>query len=307
MPGDLPPQFEAMLEEFGTYLRAEQNRSEHTVRAYGGDVASLLALLSRLGHEDLSRLDLSTLRGWLASQRTRGQAKATLARRASAIRVFTTWAHHEGLLPSDVGLALATPKGGRALPDVLKLSQIDELLAAVADEAAGGDPLALRDLAVLELLYATGIRVSELSGLDVDHLDDDRRVVRVLGKGRKERSVPYGAPAAMAIDRWLAKGRPVLAKPGSGPALFLGARGGRLGVRAAREIVYTRLRAVTGSPEMGPHGLRHSAATHLLEGGADLRSVQEMLGHSSLATTQIYTHVSVDRLRRAYQQAHPRA
>jgi integrase/recombinase XerC len=260
-----------------------------------------------LGHQDLRHLDISVLRGWLAGQRTRGRARTTLARRASAIRVFTAWAYREGLVDSDIGVTLAMPKGGRALPDVLKRSQIDELLAAVADEAAGDDPLVLRDHAVLELLYATGIRVSELSGLDVDDLDTERRVVRVLGKGRKERSVPYGVPASRAVERWLAVGRSALATPGSGPALFLGARGGRLGVRAAREIVYTRMRAVTGGPEIGPHGLRHSAATHLLEGGADLRSVQELLGHSSLATTQIYTHVSVDRLRHAYQQAHPRA
>jgi integrase/recombinase XerC len=304
---ELPAQFSAIVEEFGTYLRAEQDRSEHTVRAYSGDVTNLLAHLGRLGHQDLRHLDISVLRGWLAGQRTRGRARTTLARRASAIRVFTAWAYREGLVGSDIGAALATPKGGRTLPDVLKLSQIDELLAAVADEATGGDPLALRDHAVLEVLYATGIRVSELSGLDVDDVDSDRRVVRVLGKGRKERSVPYGVPAARAVERWLAGGRPALARPDSGPALFLGARGGRLGVRAAREIVYTRMRAVTGWPEIGPHGLRHSAATHLLEGGADLRSVQELLGHSSLATTQIYTHVSVDRLRRAYQQAHPRA
>ncbi len=304
---ELPGQFGDLVERFGAYLRAEQNRSEHTVRAYSADVASLLAHLARLGHRDLGRLDLATLRGWLAGQRTRGRARTTLARRASAVRVFTAWAHHEGYLAADVGIGLATPKGGRTLPDVLKLSQVEELLAAVADDAAGGDAIAVRDHAVLELLYATGIRVSELSGLDVDDLDDGRRLVRVLGKGGKERSVPYGAPAAEAVGRWLAKGRPVLATPRSGPALFLGARGGRLGVRAVREIVYNRLRAVTGSPEMGPHGLRHSAATHLLEGGADLRSVQELLGHSSLATTQIYTHVSVDRLRRAYEQAHPRA
>jgi integrase/recombinase XerC len=304
---ELPAQFGAIVEEFGAYLRTVENRSEHTVRAYSGDVAGLLAQLDRLGHTDLGRLDIAVLRGWLAGQRTRGRARTTLARHASAIRVFTAWAHREGLLGDDVGAALATPKGGRELPDVLRLGQVEELLAAVADDAAGGDPLALRDHAVLEMLYATGIRVSELSGLDIDDVDEDRRVVRVLGKGRKERSVPYGAPAAATVKQWLAQGRPALARPGSGSALFLGARGGRLGVRAAREIVYTRLRAVSGAPDIGPHGIRHSTATHLLEGGADLRSVQELLGHSSLATTQIYTHVSVDRLRRAYRQAHPRA
>lgn len=160
---------------------------------------------------------------------------------------------------------------------------------------------------MLELLYATGIRVGELCGLDVDDLDHERRVVRVLGKGRKERTVPYGAPAARALDAWLHRGRAALARSGSGPALFLGARGGRLDQRAVRSLVHARLADVPGAPDLGPHGLRHTAATHLLEGGADLRSVQELLGHASLATTQIYTHVTTDRLRQAFKQAHPRA
>ncbi len=149
--------------------------------------------------------------------------------------------------------------------------------------------------------------MGELCGLDVDDLDDDRRVVRVLGKGRKERSVPYGRPAALALDAWRRGGRPALATPTSGPALFLGVRGGRLDQRAVRTLVHARVGEVPGAPDIGPHGLRHSAATHLLEGGADLRSVQEILGHASLATTQRYTHVTTDRLRRAYRQAHPRA
>jgi integrase/recombinase XerC len=160
---------------------------------------------------------------------------------------------------------------------------------------------------MLELLYATGIRVGELVGLDVDDLDHDRQVLRVLGKGRKERTTPFGHPAARAVDRWLALGRPALQVPGSGAALFLGARGGRIDQRAVRELVHRRLRDVPGAPDLGPHGLRHTAATHLLEGGADLRSVQELLGHASLATTQLYTHVTTDRLRQAYRQAHPRA
>ncbi len=162
-------------------------------------------------------------------------------------------------------------------------------------------------MAVLELLYATGIRVGELCGLDVDDLDHERRVVRVLGKGRKERSVPYGVPAERALGAWLRHGRPALAVQGSGPALFLGTRGGRLDQRAVRTMVHARLTDVPGAPDLGPHGLRHTAATHLLEGGADLRSVQELLGHASLATTQIYTHVTTDRLRQAFRQAHPRA
>jgi integrase/recombinase XerC len=221
--------------------------------------------------------------------------------------MFTAWAHRRGMIVTDPGRLLATPKGHRTLPDVLRADEAATLLDAVADDASEHDPVALRDRAVLELLYATGIRVSELVGLDIDDLDEGRRVVRVLGKGRKERSVPYGAPAQEAIGAWLARGRHHLAGAAAGRALFTGVRGRRLGVRAARKVVHVRLRAVPGAPDLGPHGLRHSAATHLLEGGADLRSVQELLGHASLATTQVYTHISIDRLRRAYQQAHPRA
>ena len=165
----------------------------------------------------------------------------------------------------------------------------------------------LRDVAILELLYATGIRVGELCGLDVDDVDRTRRVVRVLGKGRKERTVPYGVPADRAIGRWLEEARPQLFVPGAGGAMFLGARGGRIDQRAVRTLVHARLADVPNAPDMGPHGLRHTAATHLLEGGADLRTVQELLGHASLSTTQLYTHVTTDRLRQAYKLAHPRA
>jgi integrase/recombinase XerC len=186
---------------------------------------------------------------------------------------------------------------------------VDEVRALLDAAAARADdaPVGCRDVAILELLYATGIRVGELCGLDVDDLDRERRVVRVFGKGRKERTVPFGRPAERALDRWLGSGRPALAAPGSGAALFLGARGRRIDQRAVRTMVHARLTDVPGAPDLGPHGLRHTAATHLLEGGADLRTVQELLGHASLATTQIYTHVSTDRLRQAYRQAHPRA
>ncbi len=167
--------------------------------------------------------------------------------------------------------------------------------------------VALRDSAILELFYATGIRVSELCGMDAASLDHGRRTVRVKGKGDKERTVPVGVPALRAVTRWLEIGRPVLATAASGPALFLGVRGGRLDPRTARRIVHERLREAGATRDAGPHGIRHTAATHLLEGGADLRSVQEILGHSSPATTQIYTHVSIERLKTSYRQAHPRA
>jgi integrase/recombinase XerC len=299
---ELSPSFRAALADFAQHLALEQNRSPHTVRAYTGDLVSLLSHAGRLGVTEPAELDLAVLRSWLARLRTTGGSRATLARRGSAARTFTAWAHRRGLMPLDPGLSLASPKGRRTLPDVL---QQDEAIRLV--EVEGDAVQDLRDRALLELLYATAIRVSELCGLDVDDVDSHRRVIRVLGKGRKERSVPYGVPAQASIDRWLREGRPQWATATSGPALLLGARGGRLDPRAARAVVHARLSAVPGAPDMGPHGLRHTAATHLLEGGADLRSVQELLGHATLATTQIYTHVSVERLRTSYERAHPRA
>ncbi len=299
---ELPRGLEDARLAFHDHLALERDRSPHTVRAYDGDVAALLGYAASLGITDLTDLDLSVLRGWLARLRASGMARGTLARRGSAARTFTAWAHRRGLLPTDPGALLATPKGQRTLPEVLRP---DEAVALVS--FGGDEPEDLRDRAALELLYATGIRVSELCGLDLDDVDRERRVVRVLGKGRKERSVPYGVPAQLAVDRWLAHGRPALAGTTSGHALLLGVRGGRVDPRTVRALVHRRLAGVPGAPDLGPHGLRHSAATHLLEGGADLRSVQELLGHATLATTQIYTHVSIERLRTSYERAHPRA
>lgn len=284
------------------YLSLERDRSVHTVRAYAGDVASLLEHAARMGATAPGQLDLIMLRSWLARLRTTGASRATLARRGSSARTFTAWAHRRGLLATDPGVLLATPKGHRRLPDVLRPDEAVRLV-----EFEGEVPVDLRDRVVLELLYATGVRVGELCGLDLEDVDDGRRVVRVLGKGRKERAVPYGVPAQRALDRWLAEGRPGWIGPGSGAALLLGVRGGRLDPRTARTVVHRRLADVPGAPDLGPHGLRHTAATHLLEGGADLRSVQELLGHATLATTQIYTHVSIERLRTSYERAHPRA
>jgi integrase/recombinase XerC len=298
----LPVPMREAVDAFARYLGSERGRSAHTVRAYVGDVVSLLDHASRMGRADPGDLDLAVLRSWLARLRTTGAARTSLARRAAAARTFTAWAHRDGLLDRDVGAQLASPKARRSLPTVLR----DDQAATLVTTPTGADPVGLRDRLVLELLYATGIRVSELCGLDVDDVDRSRRVVRVLGKGRKERSVPYGRPAEQAVDAWLRHGRPALGNPGSGPALLLGARGGRLQPTTARAVV-TRYATEAGLPHVSPHGLRHSAATHLLEGGADLRSVQELLGHASLASTQIYTHVSIERLRSAYRQAHPRA
>jgi integrase/recombinase XerC len=295
------------LVEFERYLTSQRDLTSHSVRAYVGDIADLVQHASRLRVERVDGIDLRCLRSWLANQQTRGRARTTLARRASAARVFTAWAVRTGRATADSGTALATPKGRRTLPRALSAAEARALVETAAASAVDSGPVGLRDAAVLELLYATGIRVGELTGLDVDDVDQERRVVRVRGKGRKERVVPYGLPCARALDRWLADGRPALAREGSGAALFLGARGGRVDQRAVRTMVHTRLADVPGAPDLGPHGLRHTAATHLLEGGADLRAVQEILGHASLATTQIYTHVSSERLRAAYRQAHPRA
>ena len=303
----LPETLARVLGDYERHLASERNLTPHTVKAYIGDIAALLEHARRLGFADVGELDLRTLRSWLAKQQTMGRSRSTLARRATAARVFTGWLARTGRTPSDVGSGLGSPKPHLTLPSVLRVDEAHDLIAAATALADDGSPTGLRDIAMLELLYATGMRVGELCGLDVDDVDRDRNVVRVFGKGRKERTVPFGLPAAAAIDTWLGRGRGQLARPGSGAALFLGARGGRIDQRAVRTLVHRRIADVPGAPEMGPHGLRHSAATHLLEGGADLRSVQELLGHASLATTQRYTHVTTDRLRKAYRQAHPRA
>ena len=297
---------QAILEEFDEYLELRCGRSAHTRRAYLGDVRSLFDFLDGRGI-GLDGLSLPVLRTWLAAAAGAGAARTTLARRTSAVKAFTAWAVRRGLLTTDPAARLQVPKAHRTLPAVLRQDQALHAMAAAKSGAEQGDPLALRDRLIVEMLYATGIRVSELCGLDLDDVDSRHQLVRVLGKGNKQRTVPFGAPAADALRGWLADGRPALVTAESGPALLLGARGRRLDVRQARTVVHQTVSAVNGAPDMGPHGLRHSAATHLLEGGADLRVVQELLGHSSLATTQLYTHVAVSRLRAIHDQAHPRA
>lgn len=304
----LPHPLRAHLDDYDEYLRLERGRSEHTVRAYRADVASLLGFLSRDRPDAvLADLDLRVLRAWLAEQATAGTARTTLARRTSSAKGFTAWAERTGRMPVDPGIRLVAPKAHRTLPPVLRQEQAAEAMVAAESGAAQEDPVAVRDRLIVELLYSTGIRVGELCGLDLGDIDHDRRVLRVLGKGDKDRVVPFGRPAEEAIGAWLRIGRPELENERSGEALLLGRRGGRLDQRQAREVVHDVVQAVPGAPDLAPHGLRHSAATHLLEGGADLRVVQELLGHSSLATTQLYTHVSVARLRSVHDQAHPRA
>ena len=299
---------EAVLEEYAEHLALERGRSEHTRRAYLADLRSLFAFLDeRAPGAGLDALSLPLLRAWLAAQATSGAARTTVARRTSAAKTFTSWATRRGLLPADPAGRLQVPRTRRTLPAVLRQDQALAAMDAADLGAEQGDPLAVRDRLIVEMLYATGIRVSELCGLDIDDVDTGRRLLRVLGKGNKERTVPFGKPAGAALGAWLADGRPTLVTSESGPALLLGPRGRRLDPRQARTVVHQTMSAVAGAPDIGPHGLRHSAATHLLEGGADLRVVQELLGHSSLATTQLYTHVTVARLRAVHDQAHPRA
>lgn len=339
-------QFAIAVENFERYLSLERSRSEHTVRAYLADISSLLGHAATVHQADrLSDIDLAVLRLWLGEQQGLGSAPSTLARHAAAVRTFMSWALREELITIDPSLRLRSPKNSKRLPHVLQASQMERLLAPGgkdtqerpshshttdgSDETDGaaarptpgaapdGDPptpqtprqLAVsdRNRAILEMLYATGIRVGELVGLDIDDVDHDRRTLRVLGKGDKERTVPFGQPAHLALGDWLGRSRTQLATDRSGPALFLGERGGRMGQRQVRTMVEKALAGLGDTAARGPHALRHTAATHLLDGGADLRTVQELLGHSSLATTQLYTHVSVDRLRSSYQQAHPRA
>jgi integrase/recombinase XerC len=351
--GALSPELARALAAFERHLTAERGLSRHTVRAYVGDVTALLEHARETGGTELDHLDIQVLRSWLARQHAAGQAKTSVARRAAAARAFTAFAHARGELSHDPGRLLGTPRTGRHLPQVLAQEQMSAVLkssvlgpaapdrtrAPAGDAGDAGDEAALtpreqalagRDTAIMELLYATGIRVSELCGLDLGDLDEERNTLRAMGKGGKERIVPVGLPAVRAVRAWLLGGRAILAAEDASPGarltlteqaaaqyqgsrppglpMFLGARGRRLDPRTARRVVHQQIAAAVGRvPDTGPHGLRHTAATHLLEGGADLRSVQEILGHASLATTQIYTHVSVERLLAAFRQAHPRA
>jgi len=329
---------ERAVDEFAAHLAVDRGYSAHTVRSYRSDLAGLAAFARSRGVEGTDGVRLDLLRDWLWDGSQRGAAKATLARRSAAARALTSWLTSAGETGADAGVRLRAPRTDHRLPRVLTRTQMDGLLASLAVRAAGGDDGvdagALRDLAVVELLYASALRVGELVGLDLDDVDLGRLTVRVTGKGAKERVVPFGVPASRALVAYLDRGRPRFATVrvrardeasgsaeasastvGATPAapasaaraVFLGARGGRLGTRAVYALVAGLLETIPGGGPAGPHALRHTAATHLLDGGADLRAVQEILGHASLGTTQIYTHVSADRLRESYRTAHPRA
>lgn len=315
---------DALLDDYLAHVRTERGYSEHTVAAYRGDLIELVAFAGERGAADASAIDLALLRDWLWGATERGLARASIARRAASARGFTAWLLRRGLIAADPGLRLRAPRAQRTLPRVVTQQALADALAALERAAATDDPIAVRDSAIVELLYASALRVSELVGLDLAAMDRRRRTVLVVGKGSKERVVPYGAPAARALDHYLDQGRPAIlaaaaaaaaaapAEPGRGAltstdAVFLGARGARMGVRSVYRVVTEVLSSIPGTGPSGPHAFRHSAATHLLDGGADLRAVQEFLGHASLGTTQIYTHVSAERLKQSYRTAHPRA
>lgn len=293
---------------FMRYLSAERGYSEHTIKAYSSDLRELSLFAERRNVSEVNAITLDFLRDWLYESAQAGLSKTTLARRTASVRSFTHWLRRQGEVETDPGARLKSPKADHSLPRVISQPQLQQVFDLLTRNASEGEPVAIRDLAIIELLYASGLRVSELVGLNLGDIDLDRLTVRVMGKGSKERVVPFGTPAATALSDYLVRGRAVLVE-GKAPthAFFVGARGGKLSTRTVYGLVASLLEPLGGSGPAGPHALRHTAATHLLDGGADLRIVQEMLGHASMGTTQIYTHVSMERLTSSYRQAHPRA
>jgi integrase/recombinase XerD len=296
-----------LLGRYLDHLRAERGLAANTVAAYRRDLEVYARFLEDVGVEDPRQAtadDLELFVGWLRKRPTasgRPYASSSVARIVVAVRGFHRFLAREGLVVDDVSAGIGAPRADRSLPKALSVDDVERLMAA----PVGEEPLALRDRAMLELLYGAGLRISELTGLDVDDVDRVDRLVRVRGKGDKERLVPYGEVADHAIDRWLVAGRPAVAP--EGPALFLNARGTRLSRQGAWKLIRGHAERVELSDKVSPHTLRHSFATHLLDGGADVRAVQELLGHASVTTTQIYTLVSRSALREVYERAHPRA
>lgn len=301
-----------LLADFERYLRLQRGLSENTVRAYHGDLTHLAAAVAASRgvetepDDALASVTLADLRAWLAAMSQAGLSRTTLARRSAACRAFFAWAVDNGRLDANPALRLSSARPAVTVPVVISPADVLTLLTVAQQRADDGDPIHLRDWAVAEMLYATGMRVGELAALSVRDANLDQRLVRVFGKGRKERVVPFGRPAERALDEWLRSGRPALARNAVEQAMFLGRRGHRVDQRQVRAAIHD-LCAAAGIADIAPHGLRHTAATHLLTGGSDLRSVQEVLGHASLTTTQRYTHVSAERLRATYEIAHPRA
>jgi integrase/recombinase XerC len=292
-------------QRFADNLSAARGYSANTVKSYLSDVLDLASYLESKEVFQVTEINLELLRDWLWEVSQRNSAKSTLARKSAAIRSFTAWLASEDLVVADAGQKLKSPKADRHLPKVVSKDSLQDVFSHLKALASAGDASAIRDLLVFEMLYATGCRVSELCGLDLVSVDLGRNIIRVIGKGSKERVVPFGLPARDALDNWLSVRENLNPSPGE-QALLLNTRGKRLGVRSVYQLV-AGLLINTSTGVAGPHTLRHTAATHLLDGGADLRAVQELLGHASLGTTQIYTHVSVERLRAGYKNAHPRA
>lgn len=299
-----------MIDAWGVYLRANLAVSEHTLRAYVSDLRSFTTYcqVDELSTENIrSVVTLRAIRAWLASLVQQGQSRSTISRRTASIRSFTAWAYRRGYLDSDPGLLVTSARGDQKLPQVQTPSDTAELLSYAATRAREeNSPAAIRDWTILETIYATGIRVSEVCSLDTTSIDQQGMTLRVIGKGNKERVVPFTRACLSALQAWLSHGRPSLAIPEAGRALFVGDKGRRIDPRVIRAMIH-RMCAQAGVRDLAPHALRHTAATHILAGGADLRAVQEMLGHSSLQTTQRYTHVDAQRLSAIYKQAHPRA
>ena len=298
--------FDRALVEYQGYLESSKGYSPNTVKAYLTDIQDLADQLKLRSAFTAENLDLEGLRNWLWQLSENGASKATIARKSASARSFTSWLTKQGHLEADPGLRLRSPKSARSLPKVVSRESLDQVFDWLSAKATTDNPQGLRDLGIVELLYASGARVSEIASLDLGAIDFSRNIVRLMGKGSKERMVPFGQPARDAIDNWLRLGRRAVETEKSGSALFLNSRGQRVGVRQIYSLVAGLLQD-TSTGVAGPHALRHSAATHLLDGGADLRAVQELLGHASLGTTQIYTHVSIERLRDGYKNAHPRA
>lgn len=302
----MPKEISFLIEEFATELTVGKGFSQNTVKAYLSDCQDLASFMESKNQTEIADLDLELVRDWLWRVSEKGLTKTTLARKSAAVRAFTAWLHKQGKIESDPGLKLRSPKASRTLPKVVSREAMSEIFNKLEPLATADNPSGIQDLLMIELLYGSGIRVSELVGLSLGDIDYGRKILRVTGKGNKQRMVPYSDPAGEALATWIRDGRQQFENEVSQNALLINSRGKRVGVRQVYALVASLL-TDTAVGQAGPHALRHSAATHLLDGGADLRAVQELLGHSSLATTQIYTHVSVDRLKQGYLKAHPRA
>ena len=291
------------VDGFLTAMRAERDLSPHTLDAYRGDLGQFSTWAARARIETITEIDRRLVRRYVAWLSENRYARRSIARKASALRSLLQWAVVHDLIPSNPATGVAVPKLDRPLPKVIRADDI----AALVELPPTDDAQGTRDRAILELLYGSGVRVSELCGIDMGDIDLRDGRLRVTGKGRKERRLPMTGPACSAIKRYITEARPQLLSdtPTTTDALFLNSRGNRIGPRSVRAVVARYSKESTG--QIGPHALRHSFATHLLDGGADLRTVHELLGHENLATTQIYTHVSSERLKKVYEQSHPRA